>query len=172
MHVSALGFAFYTCLCNRYAFLCIFMQSSAPFLPGVHHFSPGKIAGGPWTTTPMVVSRPKNMFPQPKNTPFLLGEHVFSRGKKPLRERCLGRTEVSCVCRQDICCVCRQDICCVSRQDICCVSPRHPFLIAHTRAAAKRPPLCSQCLRDVLGCLLYTSPSPRDRTRSRMPSSA
>ena len=23
-----------------------------------------------------------------------------------------------------------------------------------------------------LGCLLYTSPSPRDRTRSRMPSSA
>ena len=26
--------------------------------------------------------------------------------------------------------------------------------------------------RDVLACLLYTSPSPRDRTRSRMPSSA
>ena len=25
---------------------------------------------------------------------------------------------------------------------------------------------------DLLGCLLYTSPSPRDRTRSRMPSSA
>ena len=25
---------------------------------------------------------------------------------------------------------------------------------------------------DILGCLLYTSPSPRDRTRSRMPSSA
>ena len=25
---------------------------------------------------------------------------------------------------------------------------------------------------DVQGCLLYTSPSPRDRTRSRMPSSA
>ena len=25
---------------------------------------------------------------------------------------------------------------------------------------------------DPLGCLLYTSPSPRDRTRSRMPSSA
>ena len=24
----------------------------------------------------------------------------------------------------------------------------------------------------ILGCLLYTSPSPRDRTRSRMPSSA
>ena len=32
-----------------------------------------------------------------------------------------------------------------------------------------------RCLRDVTvfyGCLLYTSPSPRDRTRSRMPSSA
>ena len=26
--------------------------------------------------------------------------------------------------------------------------------------------------RHVVGCLLYTSPSPRDRTRSRMPSSA
>ena len=25
---------------------------------------------------------------------------------------------------------------------------------------------------DKMGCLLYTSPSPRDRTRSRMPSSA
>ena len=27
-------------------------------------------------------------------------------------------------------------------------------------------------LDDLVGCLLYTSPSPRDRTRSRMPSSA
>ena len=27
-------------------------------------------------------------------------------------------------------------------------------------------------LEDLYGCLLYTSPSPRDRTRSRMPSSA
>ena len=27
-------------------------------------------------------------------------------------------------------------------------------------------------IRRVEGCLLYTSPSPRDRTRSRMPSSA
>ena len=27
-------------------------------------------------------------------------------------------------------------------------------------------------LKAVNGCLLYTSPSPRDRTRSRMPSSA
>ena len=27
-------------------------------------------------------------------------------------------------------------------------------------------------IRDLLACLLYTSPSPRDRTRSRMPSSA
>ena len=30
-----------------------------------------------------------------------------------------------------------------------------------------------QALKDqLMGCLLYTSPSPRDRTRSRMPSSA
>ena len=27
-------------------------------------------------------------------------------------------------------------------------------------------------LNELLNCLLYTSPSPRDRTRSRMPSSA
>ena len=35
---------------------------------------------------------------------------------------------------------------------------------------------CTNCGDDieqkVNGCLLYTSPSPRDRTRSRMPSSA
>ena len=31
----------------------------------------------------------------------------------------------------------------------------------------------SQVIEEVVsGCLLYTSPSPRDRTRSRMPSSA
>ena len=35
--------------------------------------------------------------------------------------------------------------------------------------AAKRMPKCDKCS---LLCLLYTSPSPRDRTRSRMPSSA
>ena len=32
--------------------------------------------------------------------------------------------------------------------------------------------LCTGCLSFVEDCLLYTSPSPRDRTRSRMPSSA
>ena len=33
---------------------------------------------------------------------------------------------------------------------------------------------CIQCRKThgIYGCLLYTSPSPRDRTRSRMPSSA
>ena len=31
---------------------------------------------------------------------------------------------------------------------------------------------CRICMVEVKGCLLYTSPSPRDRTRSRMPSSA
>ena len=30
----------------------------------------------------------------------------------------------------------------------------------------------SEALRSAMTCLLYTSPSPRDRTRSRMPSSA
>ena len=32
--------------------------------------------------------------------------------------------------------------------------------------------ICIALGRDLWGCLLYTSPSPRDRTRSRMPSSA
>ena len=31
---------------------------------------------------------------------------------------------------------------------------------------------CDACAMQPLDCLLYTSPSPRDRTRSRMPSSA
>ena len=30
----------------------------------------------------------------------------------------------------------------------------------------------STLIKVITGCLLYTSPSPRDRTRSRMPSSA
>ena len=41
--------------------------------------------------------------------------------------------------------------------------------------AAEPPPGSSaadQAERQVERCLLYTSPSPRDRTRSRMPSSA
>ena len=33
------------------------------------------------------------------------------------------------------------------------------------------PPLCV-CISRIYGCLLYTSPSPRDRQKSRMPSSA
>ena len=32
--------------------------------------------------------------------------------------------------------------------------------------------ICAQCGQPLFTCLLYTSPSPRDRTRSRMPSSA
>ena len=37
-------------------------------------------------------------------------------------------------------------------------------------AARSREDVLDHCL--IYGCLLYTSPSPRDRTRSRMPSSA
>ena len=38
-----------------------------------------------------------------------------------------------------------------------------PYFGEHTQVTV----LCKSC-----GCLLYTSPRPRDRTRSRMPSSA
>ena len=41
------------------------------------------------------------------------------------------------------------------------------------RYAVEEMYLCDENVEKVLkGCLLYTSPSPRDRTRSRMPSSA
>ena len=36
----------------------------------------------------------------------------------------------------------------------------------------ERHPERATHLEQLYGCLLYTSPSPRDRTRSRMPSSA
>ena len=37
---------------------------------------------------------------------------------------------------------------------------------------AKRAEAVKETLGDLKACLLYTSPSPRDRTRPRMPSSA
>ena len=40
-----------------------------------------------------------------------------------------------------------------------------------TRNFQKQPPLIPHSVKGYV-CLLYTSPSPRDRTRSRMPSSA
>ena len=42
-------------------------------------------------------------------------------------------------------------------------------------ARQERPMVCSviaDLISKIESCLLYTSPSPRDRTRSRMPSSA
>ena len=53
----------------------------------------------------------------------------------------VATSAASFVC--NICCVSRQDICCASRQDICGL-PRHPPGIAHTGAAASRPPLCGK----------------------------
>ena len=56
--------------------------------------------------------------------------------------------------------------------------------VSHPALASKRgmqalqdvgraiPPLMSEIATKINNCLLYTSPSPRDRTRSRMPSSA
>ena len=42
------------------------------------------------------------------------------------------------------------------------------FLSGTWQGVTLGSPICMQ----VINCLLYTSPSPRDRTRSRMPSSA
>ena len=50
--------------------------------------------------------------------------------------------------------------------------PAHPWEKAPMRVeSGHTPPWETWSVRPV-GCLLYTSPSPRDRTRSRMPSSA
>ena len=56
---------------------------------------------------------------------------------------------------------------------VCCVGPNDGLPVTHsvtaTAAAAAESILLLLLLCD---CLLYTSPSPRDRQKSRMPSSA
>ena len=42
--------------------------------------------------------------------------------------------------------------------------------VVHVNGVAVKS--CTMLAAEAEGCLLYTSPSPRDRTRSRMPSSA
>ena len=49
---------------------------------------------------------------------------------------------------------------------------RRPFLHVRYRASQTDDRRMKSWLTGSVGCLLYTSPSPRDRTRSRMPSSA
>ena len=44
--------------------------------------------------------------------------------------------------------------------------------ISHVEGDIGRLSYRGRVIEDVVHCLLYTSPSPRDRTRSRMPSSA
>ena len=45
-------------------------------------------------------------------------------------------------------------------------------LLHQMKQLNKKKGCASLCIGGGMGCLLYTSPSPRDRTRSRMPSSA
>ena len=47
-----------------------------------------------------------------------------------------------------------------------------PFKLDDVREALSTIGVQGITVSEVKGCLLYTSPSPRDRTRSRMPSSA
>ena len=49
-----------------------------------------------------------------------------------------------------------------------------PIELFHGYTYSGHPVACAAALAtlDIYNCLLYTSPSPRDRTRSRMPSSA
>ena len=64
----------------------------------------------------------------------------------------------------------------VASTDLSILTQYDPFTVNVTRApsdnnAGENAPETSLNLT-LKGCLLYTSPSPRDRTRSRMPSSA
>ena len=57
------------------------------------------------------------------------------------------------------------------------ITPRVPGLSVHVVDLGNKLELTNRTSHDVVvlgynACLLYTSPSPRDRTRSRMPSSA
>ena len=52
------------------------------------------------------------------------------------------------------------------------VAPDRNCSAASSSLTLMNPVRATQHKADVYGCLLYTSPSPRDRTRSRMPSSA
>ena len=45
-------------------------------------------------------------------------------------------------------------------------------MFAHFSLADKHDFIIEHLFNNIVLCLLYTSPSPRDRTRSRMPSSA
>ena len=47
-----------------------------------------------------------------------------------------------------------------------------PLIVTLVSVGAAAQTISPQMLQQLKSCLLYTSPSPRDRTRSRMPSSA
>ena len=52
------------------------------------------------------------------------------------------------------------------------ISPGVPWVHDPFGALIENDAIYGRGTADMKGCLLYTSPSPRDRTRSRMPSSA
>ena len=59
--------------------------------------------------------------------------------------------------------------------DFICLNYANTDMVGHTgdfKAAMKAAETVDSCLKRLMGCLLYTSPSPRDATLSRMPSSA
>ena len=64
------------------------------------------------------------------------------------------------------------------RQRQMCIRDRdHKDQVEHANNGAQHQEPITTCFQrnvdgEPIGCLLYTSPSPRDRTRSRMPSSA
>eukprot|EP01090_Pellita_catalonica_P016667 TRINITY_DN4832_c0_g1_i1.p1 TRINITY_DN4832_c0_g1~~TRINITY_DN4832_c0_g1_i1.p1 ORF type:complete len:225 (+),score=12.58 TRINITY_DN4832_c0_g1_i1:99-677(+) len=65
------------------------------------------------------------------------------------------------------CTSCAQNSCCVAFEYCvsCCLGEKQNYIVSEILEQSAKP-------ESTLHCLLYTSPSPRDRTRSRMPSSA
>ena len=55
---------------------------------------------------------------------------------------------------------------------VLCIVMAAPAFAFEGEAAPVEQPVLPEIVEEEDTCLLYTSPSPRDRTRSRMPSSA
>ena len=95
-------------------------------------------------------------------------------GLNILHLSCLKSRRLSCLSSRHLSCLNSRHLSCLNRRHLSCLNGRW-----NSYPASGRQLLClllrqDRCLllRQDRCCLLYTSPSPRDRQKSRMPSSA